>query len=63
MSRTLKKLLRDSGFVLLRQNLHMVWRHPSGRNFITAKTPSDRRDEKNVRSELRRFLRAQGANA
>jgi hypothetical protein len=29
VSRTLQKLLRDSGLVLVRQNVH-VWRHPSG---------------------------------
>ena len=61
MSRTLQRLLRDSGLVLLRQNVHMVWRHPSGRNFITASTPSDSRAEIAVRTSLRRFLRAQGA--
>jgi hypothetical protein len=57
MSRALQQLLRSSGFRLLRQRKHLVWRHPSGRNFITAKTPSDRFAENNVRAELRRFLR------
>src|ERR1700693_1270839 len=40
VSWTLEQLLRSNGFVLLRQHKHLVWRHPSGRNFITAKTPS-----------------------
>jgi hypothetical protein len=57
VSRTLEQLLRRNGFTLLRQRKHLVWRHPSGRNFITAKTPSDRFTENNVRAELRRFLR------
>jgi predicted RNA binding protein YcfA (HicA-like mRNA interferase family) len=57
MSRALQQLLRSNGFRLLRQRKHLVWRHPSGRNFVTAKTPSDRFAENNVRAELRRFLR------
>ena len=60
MSWTLEQLLRSNGFVLLRQHKHLVWRHPSGRNFITAKTPSDRFAENNVRASLKRFLRANG---
>jgi predicted RNA binding protein YcfA (HicA-like mRNA interferase family) len=60
MSRTLRELLRTNGFTLLRQRKHLVWRHPNGRNFITAKTPSDRFAENNVRASLKRFLRANG---
>jgi hypothetical protein len=58
MSRALQQLLRSNGFTLLRQRKHLVWRHPSGRNFVTAKTPSDRRAQVAIRSSLRRFLRA-----
>jgi hypothetical protein len=61
MSRALQQLLHENGFRPLRQQKHLVSRYPSGRNFVTAKTPSDRRDEKNAHAGLRRLLRAQGA--
>jgi hypothetical protein len=58
VTRLLTLLLHSNGFMLLRQHKYLVWRHPSGRNFITAKTPSDRFRENNVRASLKRFLRA-----
>jgi hypothetical protein len=57
MTRQLALVLRSHGLRLIRPKRHMVWRHPSGHNFITAKTPSDRFAENNVRAELRRFRR------
>ena len=51
------RLLAQSGAVLVRQNKHLVYRLPNGRNFVAAKTPSDPdRAAKNGLSDLRRAL-------
>jgi hypothetical protein len=61
MSRTIQRLLRENNFVLFRARKHCVWRHiPSGLNFVTASTPSDRHAEASVRASLKRFLRING---
>jgi hypothetical protein len=58
MTRQLALLLHSNGFTLLRQRRHMVWQHGQSKKIlVTAKTPSDRLAERNVRAELRRFLR------
>jgi hypothetical protein len=51
------RLLEESGAVLVRQNKHLVYRLPNGRNFVAPKTPSDPvRGAKNGLSDLRRAL-------
>lgn len=51
------RLLQESGAVLVRQNKHLVYRLPNGRNFVAAKTSSDpERAAKNSLSDLRRAL-------
>lgn len=53
------RLLSQSGAVLIRQNKHLVYRLPNGKNFVAAKTSSDPdRAAKNSLSELRRALGA-----
>jgi hypothetical protein len=53
------RLLEESGAVLVRQNKHLVYRLPNGKNFVVAKTPSDPdRGAKNSLSDLRRALGA-----
>ena len=55
------RLLAQSGAVLIRQNKHLVYRLPNGRNFVAAKTSSDpERAAKNGLSDLRRALGAVG---
>lgn len=57
MSRAFLELLRSNVLVLIRQRKHLVWRHEaSGRNSVTAKTPSSRRADIAIRTRLRRFL-------
>lgn len=51
------RLLHESGAVLVRQNKHLVYRLPNGKNFVVAKTSSDpERAAKNGLSDLRRAL-------
>jgi hypothetical protein len=51
------RLLQESGAVLIRQNKHLVYRLPNGKNFVAAKTSSDpERAAKNSLSDLRRAL-------
>ncbi len=53
----IERLLEESGAVLVRQNKHLVYRLPNGKNFVAAKTSSDPdRAAKNNLSELRRAL-------
>ena len=53
------RLLDESGAVLVRQNKHLVYRLPNGKNFVGAKTSSDPdRAAKNSLSDLRRALGA-----
>jgi hypothetical protein len=53
------RLLEESGAVLVRQNRHLVYRLPNGKNFVVAKTSSDPdRAAKNSLSDLRRALGA-----
>lgn len=54
--RELEDIMRVAGMVLVRERKHRVYRHPSGRIFVTAKTASDRRAIANNIAELRRFL-------
>jgi hypothetical protein len=55
----IERLLEESGAVLVRQNKHLVYRLPNGKNFVAAKTSSDPdRAAKNSLSDLRRALGA-----
>lgn len=52
-----ERLLAESGSLLIRQNKHLVYRLPNGRNFVAAKTPSDpARAAQNNLHDLRRAL-------
>jgi hypothetical protein len=50
------RLLEQSGAVLVRHKKHLVYRLPNGQNFISPKTPGDRRNAVNQLSHLRRAL-------
>lgn len=53
----IERLLEQSGAVLVRQNKHLVYRLPNGKNFVAAKTSSDPdRAAQNSLSDLRRAL-------
>jgi hypothetical protein len=53
----IRRLLAQHKAVLVRQNKHMVFRLPTGQNFVLAKTPGDpARAAKNGLAELRRAL-------
>lgn len=53
----LERALREAGAVLVRRKRHNVWRLPSGRMFVSAQSPSDRRAEHNALRDLRAALR------
>jgi predicted RNA binding protein YcfA (HicA-like mRNA interferase family) len=56
--RRVTELLRREGYVLVRQNRHSVWRHTStGQQIVTAITPSDWREVRNVLSCVKRLAR------
>jgi hypothetical protein len=57
------KLLEQSGAVLVRHKKHLVYRLPNGQNFISPKTPGDRRNAVNQLSNLRRALAAEPASS
>jgi predicted RNA binding protein YcfA (HicA-like mRNA interferase family) len=44
------------GFVLVRRNKHLIFRHPSGAILVTSATAGDKRAVKNVEQSARRAL-------
>jgi len=53
---TVDGLLREVGAVLIRQKNHRVYRLPNGRNFVIAKSASDKRAERNNLATLRKLI-------
>jgi predicted RNA binding protein YcfA (HicA-like mRNA interferase family) len=53
--RELEKRLRDSGFDLVRQKKHRVYKNPAGHTFVTSSTPSDHRWSDNALRQLERL--------
>jgi hypothetical protein len=53
------ELLEQEGAVLKRSGNHLVYRLPSGKNWVLASTPSDNRGDLNNLKELERFLASQ----
>lgn len=56
----LERALLSAGFTL-RTGRHHIWRHPSGCVLVMSNTPGDRRAFMNQRADVRRALRAVGA--
>jgi hypothetical protein len=56
----LHQALLDAGF-RLREGRHLVFSHTAGRTVVMSRTPGDRRAFLNERSDVRRALRAVGA--
>jgi hypothetical protein len=56
----LDRALADAGFSL-RVGKHAVWRHSTGYTLTMSLTPGDKRAYLNQRSDVRRALRAVGA--
>jgi hypothetical protein len=52
-------LLEQEGAVLKRSGNHLVYKLPSGRNWVLASTPSDERGDLNNLKDLERFLASQ----
>jgi hypothetical protein len=52
----IKRLLKESGAVLKRDAVHVIWELPDGQKFTMGKTPSDRNAADNALSTLRRML-------
>lgn len=50
------QLLKDHNCTLIRDGNHLVYRLPSGKNFVMSKTPSDFRSERNNLAILKRSL-------
>jgi len=50
------KLLKQHGFVLVRQSCHKIYRNQEGKVFVTPATPSDQRGIYNSLSDLKRIL-------
>jgi predicted RNA binding protein YcfA (HicA-like mRNA interferase family) len=49
-------LLKDNGFVLVRESKHSIFRHPSGAQLSVSKSPRcDKTQERKIRSEIRRI--------
>lgn len=65
MSRLLRKFLREAakeGWTASHtSNGHYKWRHRDGGIFFSSSTPSDRRAEKNIRADMKRYSRKQPA--
>lgn len=59
-SRALCDALTHAGFVR-REGRHVVYRHATGRTVVLSRTPSDGRAILNERADVRRALRAVGA--
>jgi hypothetical protein len=55
-NKVLKKMLKDSGAVLVRRKRHAIWRLPNGKNFVAPKTPSDHRVAQNNIRDLNKLL-------
>lgn len=56
--RKIDKIAREHGFQLVRQNKHLVYKHPrANRPFVVSKSSSDVRSFKNNLSELKKLLR------
>jgi len=54
MNKEVKKLMEKNGFVLIRDNKHLVWRHVvKGVKVITPKTPSTNRVLHHVKKHIR----------
>lgn len=59
-TRALCDALARAGFVR-REGRHVVYRHATGRTVVLSRTPSDARAFRNERADVRRALRAVGA--
>jgi|GEM_PF-2037806 len=54
-NRALLTLMRQHGYVLIRESRHAVWRHSiTKRQIVTSLTASDRRVLANIRAQVRR---------
>lgn len=47
------------GFVLVRQNKHLIFKHPSGAMLVTSATVGDRRAIQNMEKDIRKLLKKQ----
>lgn len=56
--RELTRAAQDRGFSLHRMSSHAVWRHPSGVQVVTSRTPSDHRALRNAIRDMDRALAA-----
>ena len=55
--KTIKKLMTANGFVLIRSNKHLVWKHTTiGKNIITSSTPSDGNAINNIKKDIQKVL-------
>ena len=52
-----RKLAESYGFELVRMRKHLIWRHPSGVQVVSAATASDRRAMQQFRRDLQRAAR------
>ena len=52
-AKQLESLLRLHGFKVVRETKHLVYKNPQGKIFVTSKTPSDWRAQRNMLTELR----------
>jgi hypothetical protein len=50
------RLLKQHGFVLVRETRHKIYRNPEGKTFVTPSTPSDARGVFNSLSDLKRVI-------
>lgn len=55
ITRQMHKLLIKSGFELVRQNKHRVYRNEQGIQIYTSASASDHRALKNLKSDLRKY--------
>ncbi len=62
LSKDIKKLAEQHGFVLVRQRKHFVFKHPSGAIFTCGKSCSDRRAIRNAERDLRKLLENNNGN-
>jgi len=54
--RKIEKALLRAGFLYHRRSAsHTIWKHPDGRQAVTAETTGDRRALLNLRSDLRKL--------
>jgi len=52
----LMDMLKQNGMVLVRSRKHQIWKHPDGRSFVMASTPSDFQAVHQQIRSLRKFL-------